>query len=152
MFLGKNFSNTLQKHLKHLLSFQLSSPTFGPRTWHPPFHKKNTETSKGGQLPSLEATPQTRIVCWSWKAPIFGCLLSVGGVTSPLPWQHLQEKNLCWWMLQANYRIILPDLCVCVSCLGMIRRFFQNRFALNGKSSDLFLSECTFCQTCHGIP
>ncbi len=151
MFLGKNFSNTLQKHLKHLLSFQLSSPTFGPRTWHPPFHKKTLRPPKEvnshlwRQLPKPEffvevGKHQFSAACWVW-------------VASPHHYHGSTcKKKICADGCCKQITELYCQTCVCVSCLGMIRRFFQNRFALNGKSSDLFLSECTFCQTCHGIP
>ena len=139
MFLGKKSSNTLQKHLKHLLSFQLSSPTFGPRTWHPPFPKKTLRPPKEVQAIFGVNSPNPNFLL-KLESTNFRLLVECG-------WRHLtttmaapaRKKSV---LMDAASK--LPDyiarlVCVCVSCLGMIRRFFQNRFALNGKSSDLFL-------------
>lgn len=55
------------------------------------------ETSEGGPLNSFGVNSLYRTFCWSWKAPIFGCLerpLGVGGVSSPLSWQHLEKESV----------------------------------------------------------
>ena len=74
------------------------------RTWHLPFRKKNWDLQRRSMKKQLWGVNfLDRTFCWSWKAPIFGCLEK----HLPCGWRHLttfdgEKKSVlhaCNWQI-----------------------------------------------------